>query len=228
MSTPPNPHPPSILPEGLYALVDDGLRPDVPLVQKAKTVLDGGVRVMQLRMKSLPTREALAAAREIVALCRAHGAVCLINDRVDLALLTDADGVHLGDDDLPVEDARRLLGPRALIGRTVRNRADVVDAARVGASYVGLGPIFPTTTKTVAHAPIGIAGLEEVARNSPLPIVAIAGITLDTIAEVARAGAHGAAVGSDLLCARDVAERARSLGRAFDSGRAARRIAASP
>lgn len=207
-----------VLPAGLYALIDDGICPERPLIEKAQRAVEGGARALQLRMKNTPAREALRAAREVVALCRAAGAVCLVNDRVDWALLSNADGVHLGDEDIPVEDARAVLGPRKLIGATVRSLDGVQAAQRAGASYVGLGPIFHTRTKVVAHALLGLAGLEQIAARSPLPVVAIAGITLENIALVARAGAHGAAVASDLLCAEDPTDRARQLSQAFAKG----------
>ncbi|NRD47341.1 thiamine phosphate synthase, partial [Corallococcus exiguus] len=113
-----SPRPP--LPQGPYLLCDDSIRPELPLVDKAGQLLQGGARVLQLRMKHTPPREALVAARAVVALCRRAGAVCLINDRVDLALLSDAHGVHVGDEDLPPEAARELLGPGRYVGVTAR------------------------------------------------------------------------------------------------------------
>ncbi|RKI08794.1 thiamine phosphate synthase, partial [Corallococcus praedator] len=116
MNVPPRP----ALPRGPYLLCDDSLRPELSLVEKAERLLAGGARVLQLRMKHTPPREALAAARAVVARCRQAGALCLLNDRVDLALLADAHGVHVGDEDLPPEAARELLGPGRLVGVTAR------------------------------------------------------------------------------------------------------------
>lgn len=228
MSTSPNPRRPPDLPGGLYALVDDTVLPEVPLWEKAARVLDGGVKVLQVRMKRTLPREALAACRAIVERCRAQGAVCVLDDRVDYALLSHAHGVHLGDTDLPPEEARELLGPTAVIGVTVRDLEGARRARACGASYVGLGPIFSTSTKQVAHPLLGLEGLRAVTAHSPLPVVAIAGITLANIAQVAEAGAHGAAVASDLLCAKDPAVRAGELTASFEVGRARRSIAASP
>jgi thiamine-phosphate pyrophosphorylase len=207
------------LPAGLYALCDDTVRTDLPLEEKAKRLLAGGVRVMQLRMKLTPLRRAVAAAREISRLCSERGALCLINDRVDLALVAGAQGVHLGDEDLAPEDARRLLGERAIIGVTVRNAEMARDALRRGATYAGIGPVFATSTKQVNVAPLGVEGLARAVRDSPLPLVAIAGISRANIGEVASTGVHGAAVASDLLLADDLAERARELQAAFEAGR---------
>lgn len=219
--------PPVGFPGGLYALCDDSVRPEIPLTEKARQLVAGGARVLQLRAKRTPPRETLAALRAILELTRPARAVCLINDRVDLALIAGADGVHLGDTDLPVEEARRILGPKAIIGRTARDLAGATAAERAGADYVGLGPIFPTATKAVDHPPLGVSGVRAVAAASRLAIVAISGITAQNIADVAAAGAHAAAVASDLLTAPDIAERARTLIAAFERGLARRRIAAA-
>jgi thiamine-phosphate pyrophosphorylase len=209
---------PCLLPRGLYALCDDSLRPELSLPDKAGLLLAGGARVLQLRMKRTPLREALAAARAIVEAAHAAGALVLLNDRVDLALLSGADGVHVGDEDLPPEAARALLGPGRLVGVTVRGAAGARAAQAAGADYVGLGPVFATRTKAVPAPQLGLARLAEEVRASPLPVVAIGGLGLENIAQVAAAGAHGAAVASDALLARDVAERVRALRDAFDRG----------
>ncbi|MFY2557079.1 thiamine phosphate synthase [Corallococcus terminator] len=215
MNAPPRP----LLPPGLYLLCDDTVRVDVPLVLKAEQMLAGGARVVQLRMKRTPMREALAVARRVASLCRQSGAVCLLNDRVDLALLADADGVHVGDEDLPPEAARALLGPGRLVGVTVRD-ADGARAAReAGADYVGVGPVFGTTTKQVPAPVLGLEGLARVVKGSPLPVVGIGGVGLENVASVSATGAHGAAVVSDVLLAQDIAERVRLLTGAFERGR---------
>lgn len=212
------------LPGGLYALCDDGVRPDLSIEEKARRLLDGGVRVLQLRLKRTPVPRALHLAREVVRQCRQRGAVCLINDRVDWALLSGAHGVHVGDEDLPPEDARTLLGPGLLVGVTVRSLERAKQAKQAGADYVGLGPIFATSTKTVDAQVLGLEALARVAAESPLPVVAIAGIGLANIEQVAEAGAHGAAVLSDLLAAPEIGERARALAEAFERGRRRRSL----
>jgi len=208
----------SSLPRGLYVLCDDTVRPELPLTEKAARLLAGGARVVQLRMKRTPLREALAAAREVVAACRRAGAVCLVNDRVDVALLSGAHGVHVGDEDLPPEAARELLGPEGLVGVTVRGVADAHAARAAGADYVGLGPVFGTTTKQVPAPVLGLVGFGAVVRESPLPVVGIGGVKLENIADLAATGAHGGAVASDALLAEDIAERVRRLSAAFDRG----------
>ena len=208
---------PAGLPRGLYALLDDSFRPGLDLIQAARDVIDGGAGVLQLRLKTHSDRAALAVCRAVVEVARASGTRVLVNDRVDLALLSGADGVHLGEHDLPIAQARSLLGPRALIGATTRSLAQIQQAAADGADHVGLGPIFATTTKSVPHAQLGVAGLAQIAKHSPLPIVAIAGLRLDNLNAVARAGAHCAAVASALLEAPDLRERARALQAEFFS-----------
>src|SRR5260370_31498899 len=163
------------LPPGLYAICDDSVRPELSLTRKSELLLEGGVRVIQLRMKTTPVRAALAAARAVAALCRAAGAVCLVDDRVDLALIANAHGVHLGDDDLPARQARELLGPDRIIGVTVRNAQMAEEAKNAGADYVGLGPVFPTATKPVAAPVLGIESLPSPLRQGPLPTVAMSG-----------------------------------------------------
>lgn len=207
-----------MLPRGPYLLCDDTVRTELSLAEKAACLLAGGARILQLRMKRTPPREALAAARAVVAACRRVSAVCLLNDRVDLALLSGADGVHVGDEDLPPEAARELLGRGRLVGVTVRNAAGARAAKEAGADYVGVGPVFGTTTKQVPAPVLGLEGFAAVVRDSPLPVVGIGGVGLANIAQVAGAGAHGAAVVSDALLAEDIADRVRRLLAAFDTG----------
>jgi thiamine-phosphate pyrophosphorylase len=206
------------LPRGLYALVDDSVRASVPVIEKARAVIDGGVGVLQLRLEQTSDRLALPIVRATVALARARQVKVIVNDRIDLALAGGADGVHLGADDLPVFAARRLLGPDALIGATTRTLADIERAKGEGADHVGLGPVFTTSTKVVAHAPLGLEVFASIARASPIPVVGIAGITLATIGQVAAAGAWCAAVAGDLLTAEDIVSRARALQQAFSAG----------
>ena len=217
-----------LLPRGPYLLCDDTVRPELPLVEKAARLLAGGARILQLRMKRTPLREALAAAREVVAACRKARAVCLVNDRVDLALLSGADGVHVGDEDLPVEAARELLGPRLLLGVTVRSAEAARAASEAGADYVGVGPIFSTTTKQVPAPVLGLEGFTAVLRGCPLPVVGIGGVGLENIGKVAQTGAWGAAVVSDALLAEDISERVRLLRVAFDTGVRGTSLAGSP
>ncbi len=203
------------LPRGLYAVVDDGARPDLTLAEQARVLARCGVRVAQVRCKRGPGRAAWESVREAVAVLRSAGVVTLVNDRVDWALLSEANGVHLGDEDLPPSEARRLLGPGRLVGVTVRSAAGAREAAGAGASYVGLGPVFATRTKEVPAPVLGLERLREEVQASPLPVIAIGGIGLERVAAVARTGVHGVAVVSDLWAGGDPGGRIEALQRAF-------------
>lgn len=201
---------------GLYAIVGD----DDP-VGKAHHAIAGGAGVVQIRMKSSPAGAILEAARQIVGLSRGR-ALVIVNDRADLAVLAGADGVHVGDDDLPAAEARRIVGPGMLVGRSTRTLAEARTAIADGADHVGFGPMFGTRTKEIAAAPRGLPALREVATALHAPVVAIGGITLSTVADVARAGAAAAAVIEDLLSRGDVRERAALLVAGFAEGAGSR------
>ncbi len=202
-------------PGGLYALVDDGIHVEVPVLEKARAVIEGGAKVLQLRLKRASDRAAVETIRQVLQLARPANVTVIVNDRVDWAQVTGADGVHLGADDLEPGLARQLLGPDRLIGVTTRNLGEIQVAQAQGADHVGLGPIFATRTKTVGVPPLGLAEFEAIAKAAPLPVVGIAGIALENIGLVARAGAHAAAVAGDLFLTDDVVSRAKALQRAF-------------
>lgn len=201
---------------GLYAIVGD----EDP-VGTAAAALDGGASVVQVRLKTTPTGAFLLAARTVVELARGR-ALVIVNDRADLAFLAGADGVHVGDEDLPPAEARRILGEGRLVGRTCRTLEEARAALDEGADHVGFGPMFGSASKALAVPPRGLALLREAAAALPAPVVAIGGITLETIGEVAAAGAAAAAVIHDLLGRGDVRERARLLSAAFAAARPAR------
>jgi thiamine-phosphate pyrophosphorylase len=212
-----------MFPSGLYALADDAASA-LPVAAQAAALLAGGARVLQLRLKRTHGAAAVALAHEVAALSRAAGAVLLINDRVDWALLCGADGVHIGEEDLGAAEARLLLGASAVVGVTVRTTAAACAAQAAGADYVGLGPVFLPKSKEVSAPLLGLAGLRRVVLASPLPVVAIGGVGLSSIREVARAGAYGAAVLSDVLGAKDIPARVRLLEEEFRRGVAERGI----
>jgi thiamine-phosphate pyrophosphorylase len=198
---------------GLYAIVGGA----DPLGQAA-AALDGGARVVQLRLKGVAAGEVLEAAQRLVALA-AGRALVILNDRADLAALAGADGVHVGDEDLPVAEARAVVGPDLLVGRSTRTLAGGQAALAAGADHVGFGPVFATATKAIAAAPRGLAMLRQVATDLPAPVVAIGGIGLETIGEVAAAGAACAALIGALFEAPDPRARAAALAAAFAAGR---------
>jgi thiamine-phosphate pyrophosphorylase len=192
----------------LYAIVDpldNGRTPE----NLAADLVAGGARLLQLRLKDASTRELLAAARAVRALTTRAGALLLVNDRPDVALAAHADGVHLGQDDLPVAAARTVLGPGALIGVSTHDVEQARTAAADGADYVGVGPVFATSTKRGALPPRGLALVRAVRTAVPLPLVAIGGITPETAAGVRAAGADAVAMIGALVRAADVAATVR-------------------
>lgn len=191
---------------GLYGIVGDGAADPLAL---AEALCAAEVGVVQLRLKSAPDREIVAMGRRVAAVCRSAGALFVINDRADLAVLCEADGVHLGQDDLSPVAAREIVGPGRLVGVSTHSLAQARAAA--GADYIGFGPIYATSSKADAEAPKGLGALAEVARAVNVPVVAIGGVTAECAAEVRAAGAAAAAVLSDLAGAADPAMRAREF-----------------
>jgi thiamine-phosphate pyrophosphorylase len=176
---------------GYYFITDTGLSREGNL-SDVKKALAAGVRIVQYRAKEVATRKMLAEAAELKTLCQS--AIFLVNDRVDVALAVGADGVHLGQEDLPYGTARRLLGTGKIIGITVGSVKEALTAARQGADYLGISPIFATRTKLDAGPPTGLPLLREIRNAVSLPLAAIGGITLANAAEVIAAGA-------DMICA---------------------------
>ena len=202
------------LPGRLYAIVGTDERGRGP-VELTRLVLEGGARIVQLRVKPASTREILAATAEIRRLTRNAGAWLIVNDRVDVALAGDADGVHLGQTDLPLDAARRLL-PDKIIGISTHDTAQARAAEAAGADYVGFGPMFATTSKATGYDARGLARLREVRAAVSLPIVAIGGIDADRAPSLVAAGADAVAMISALAAAPSAAE-IRGLVSALDS-----------
>jgi thiamine-phosphate pyrophosphorylase len=200
---------------GLYGMVDlppSGGGP--PAGRLANQLLDGGASVLQLRMKGASAAAMLAVLDELRPLCGRREALLIVNDRLDVALAGGADGVHLGQDDLPLCAARRLAPPNFVIGLSTHNRAQAESAVTGGASYIGFGPCYETTSKA---NPDPVVGLEQLAQicQLPIPVVAIGGITVERASQVARAGAAAAAIIQAVNRAADVVEQARAVSRAF-------------
>ena len=200
---------------GLYGMVDlprSGGGP--PAGRLARQLLDGGARWLQLRMKGASAAALLAVVDELRPLCRAREATLIVNDRLDVALAGAADGVHLGQDDLPLAEARKLAPAGFLVGVSTHNEAQAQAALDGGADYIGFGPCFPTSTKDNPDPVVGLERLALVCRL-PLPVVAIGGITLERVPDIARAGARAAAIISGVNRAPDVTAAARSVCASF-------------
>ena len=204
----------------LYVIVDAGLMRE-PTTEIARKLIGAGVKMLQYRAKNVPAKEMLASARELAGLARSAGARFFVNDRPDVAYLSKAHGVHVGQDDLDVEEARAVVGPEAWVGLSTHNIEQFEKAARSSADYIAIGPIFETTSKV---NPDPVVGLELVRRARHLterPVVAIGGITLERAAEVIDAGADSVAVISDILGAEDPAERASQYLRRLEAAKPA-------
>jgi len=180
----------------------------------AAAAFAGGAGVVQYRHKGASTRELFFHAGRLTALAREWGRALIINDRVDIALAVRADGVHLGPDDLPVSAARRLLGPTAIIGASVGTVEEAIEAEAEGASYLGVGCIYGTSSKADAGDPVGPERIAAIRAAVGLPIVAIGGITRERIPEVLAAGADGAAVITAVTRAKNMTTAVRELVRA--------------
>lgn len=181
---------------GLYVITDRFVNPQRSHIELARAAVEGGAALVQLRDKRATTRQLLEWAQVIRELTWRTSTLFIVNDRVDIALAVDADGVHVGDDDLPVPVARRLMGAGKIIGRSVANPDEAIQALSEGADYVSIGSVFPTGTKPDAGAPVGIEMVRQVRKRLPpdYPLVAIGGITLQNAPLVWEAGADAVAV----------------------------------
>lgn len=206
----------------VYLVTDHSLSCGRSTVEVVRGAITGGVSCVQLREKHLSTRELITEARALVELLRPHGIPLIVNDRVDVALAADADGVHLGQSDMQISDAREILGGGRIIGISAESIGDAVRAEREGADYIGISPVFATTTKKDIAAPLGLEGVRQIRKAVRLPLVGIGGISIANAAEVMRSGADGVAVVSAIVSApcpetstRELLEQVRRAGRAF-------------
>lgn len=193
----------------LYVLVTESLCKR-PWLQTAEEAILGGADCIQLREKEFEGADLLRRASELVPLCRRHGVICVVNDRPDVAVLSGADGVHLGQEDLPAADARKIVGPEMIIGVSAQTMEHARKAVLDGADYIGVGPIFSSTTKSRPVIP-GPDFARQVAGSIKIPAVAIAGITEANVDEVLATGIGAIAVSSAVIAAEDVREAARRL-----------------
>lgn len=199
---------------GYYFITDSNLSRN-GIFEDVKSAIRAGVSIVQYREKDKSTRamydEALKL-REMI-----HSGIFIINDRVDIAVAVDADGVHIGENDMPVSITRRMLGAEKIIGVTVHTLQEAIKAKKEGADYIGISPIFQTTTKPDAKEPVGVSVISEIKRNVFLPVVAIGGITLENATEVIKAGADAICAISAVLKEEDVEKEIRKFQKLFES-----------
>jgi len=195
----------------LYLVTDPDLslgRPEEVVVRRA---VAAGVTMVQYRDKGTPTKGMIEKTRQLVDICRPAGVALIVNDRLDVALAGGADGVHLGQDDMELADARRIAGNAFIIGISVTTVEEGKMAEDAGADYLGANGVFPTGTKTDLGTPLGLAGVSQLASAGSLPIVGIGGISYRNAGEVLSAGAHGVAVVSYIVSAENIEERCKTM-----------------
>lgn len=197
----------------LYLVTDTLLCGDRGVPGTVRAAVAGGVTTVQVRAKDASDRERLALVRAVQEVLVGTGVALFVDDAVDIALLAGVDGVHLGQSDLPADEVRRLVGPDLLLGLSVSNPAEVLAAPVDALDYFGVGPVWATSTKPLAAAPLGPAGLAEVVDGAPLPSVAIGGIHPDNLLSVRDSGVVGFCVVSEICAAADPSQAARDLRR---------------
>ena len=202
------------LPRGIYGITDASYTIKNH-VDAARAFLEGGVRIVQYRRKEGSIRVMLEEARAIRRLCNEYGAVFIVDDRVDIAILSDADGVHVGLDDAPVDEIRRRFGG-LIIGASASTVDEAVQGERAGANYIGAGSVFPSPTRP-DYRITGLDGLRSIVRSVSIPVYAIGGITLESIPAIKATGAWGAAVISGILAAKDPVKMARAFVEAWEN-----------
>jgi len=188
---------------GLYLILDERWSARCSLSEVLREAGQAGVKLVQYRNKTGSMKDAYEVARTLLAIAKEWGMMFLVNDRCDLAMAVEADGVHLGQTDLPLALARNLVGHDMLIGASTHNTEQVQKATEEGADYLGFGPIFPTDTKSDHDPVVGIQSMKYIRGLTPLPVFAIGGITPEFVTELCQAGANGVAVASGILDARD-------------------------
>ena len=203
----------------LHVLTDREWSRGRDMLSVAAAALDGGATVIQLRDKTASTRLLIEEGLALRALTRERGALLIVNDRIDVALAVEADGAHVGQDDMPAQLARRLLGSERILGVSAANRGEAEEAVAGGADYLGVGPIFPSLGKADAGPTTGVHLLTELAQRYTTPLVAIGGITAENAPEVVRAGAAGVAVITAVVYAENITAASRQLRMAIDAAR---------
>lgn len=194
----------------LYAVTDRSWLNGKPLTEATDKALKGGVTLLQLREKNMPEADFIKSAQEIKQICQKHGVPLIINDNVNVALAVDADGVHLGQGDMPVSEARQILGKNKIIGITAKTVKQARNAEKNGADYLGSGAVFGTSTKSDAKK-MELETLRKITSAVKIPVAAIGGITAENVTQLKNTGISGAAVVSGIFAEDDIEEASRRL-----------------
>ena len=203
----------------LYLVTDRGLARGRATLDIVQAAVSGGVTCVQLREKDCPTLEFIEQAQTIKTFLNAHKVPLIINDRLDVALAVAADGVHLGQNDMPLAMARKIAGPSMLIGISAESVQDAVEAEKGGADYLGVSPIYATPTKSDTAPPLGMEGLRKIKKRVKIPLVAIGGLNHLNAAEAVRNGADGVAVVSAIVAADDPGKSSMLLKQIIDEAK---------
>ncbi|MBC7263821.1 MAG: thiamine phosphate synthase [Chloroflexi bacterium] len=195
----------------LHVITDRNLARGKSHLQVAQAAIEGGATVIQLRDKEASTRELIEAGLALRKLTLERGVAFIVNDRVDVALAVEADGVHVGQEDMPANLARKLMGSNRIVGVSVSTVEEALQAEADGADYVSASPVFTTPTKPDAPSPTGLEGLRLIAGVVHIPVIAIGGINEENVEEVIKAGADGVAVISAVVAAPDITAAAKAL-----------------
>lgn len=203
------------IPKGIYGITGDNFSNGRSNYFCVEEMIKGGIKIVQYRAKTKDTREKVKEAREIRELCRKNGVIFIVNDNVDIALLVDADGVHIGQEDMHPDDVRKLIGDNKIIGLSTHSEEQGMEAYKnPNVDYIGVGPIFPTTTKDTT--PVGLGYLEYAVKNLYLPFVAIGGIKAHNIDAIIAKGAQRVCLVSEIVGADSISEMARNLQEKFN------------
>lgn len=199
-----------IIPEGIYGITGDNFAHGKSNLECVKAMIEGGIKIIQYRDKTKSIKEKVKEAREIRELCKRNGVIFIVNDHVDIAILIDADGVHIGQDDMDPSDVRKLIGDNKIIGLSTHSEEQGMKAyLNPDVDYIGVGPIFPTTTKDTA--PVGLGYLEYAVKNLHLPFTAIGGIKEHNLHEIISRGAKNVCLVSDIVGADNITEKVKEL-----------------
>lgn len=203
------------IPKGIYGITGDNFSNGRSNYFCVEEMIKGGIKIIQYRAKTKDTREKVKEAREIRELCRKNGVIFIVNDNVDIALLVDADGVHIGQEDMHPDDVRKLIGDNKIIELSTHSEKQGMEAYKnPNVDYIGVGPIFPTTTKDTT--PVGLGYLEYAVKNLDLPFVAIGGIKAQNIDAIIAKGAQRVCLVSEIVGADSISDMARNLQEKFN------------
>jgi len=196
--------------KGLYFVTDSRLTRQ-GILKDAKQVIEAGCRLIQYREKNKSSREMLEEAKQLASLCKSKGALFIVNDRLDIAQAVDADGVHLGQSDLPIDLARKILGKEKIVGTSNHSVEEAKRSEEAGADYISVGPVFYTNTKKDAGPPVGLNLLKQIRAITRLPIVGIGGVNEENLEQVLRAGADSVAIISAIVSSNDPGKSAERI-----------------